>query len=366
MVWSWTAGRSPTDGCTGSGWSGRRSPTRSRWCATSARCRRRSTRSRSGRSRRRTTGVADADLQRLVDDGAILRTHALRPTWHFVAPDDIGWIQALTGPRVHAFNAYYYRQFGIDDETSRRKTNALIADALAGGNHLTRKELAAALAAGGFPATGIKLAYVVMRAELERLIVNGPMRGKQHTYALVEERAPRRADAVAGDEALAELTGRFFTTHGPATVKDFAWWSSLTVAQIKARAGAGRRPAERRDGRGQDRVVRPGRRRRARAGVHGCCRATTNTSWPTATRSSRSTSTGSRPRPDRYTDNMLFHPIVRDGQVVGFWRRLVKGKGLALELELARALPAGDRRALDEELARHEAFAGVPVEVAYV
>ena len=87
-------------------------------------------------------------MQRLVDDGAILRTHALRPTWHFVAAADIGWIQALTAPRVHAFNGYYYRQHGVDDELAAR-TNQIIVAALRGGNHLTRPELAAALAASG-------------------------------------------------------------------------------------------------------------------------------------------------------------------------------------------------------------------------
>src|SRR5262249_14087154 len=89
----------------------------------------------------RTPGAGDAAIQRLLDDGAILRTHALRPTWHFVAAEDIAWIQALTGPRVHVFNGYYNRMHGIDAETAAH-TNKLITDALRGGNHLTRKELA--------------------------------------------------------------------------------------------------------------------------------------------------------------------------------------------------------------------------------
>ena len=192
----------------------------------------------------RTAGFDVADVRKLVDEGAIVRTHALRPTWHFLAPEDLGWIQALTGPRVHAFNAYYYRKFGIDADSSAH-TNALITGALRGGNHLTRKELAELVGA-----TGIKLAYVVMHAELDGLIVNGPMRGKQHTYALAAERIPAPR-ALSGDEALAELTRRYFSTHGPATIKDFVWWSSLTVAQIKRGPGPGR------FGAGHDRDQRP-------------------------------------------------------------------------------------------------------------
>ena len=179
----------------------------------------------------RTSGFDDAGMQRAIDEGRILRTHVLRPTWHFVAATDILWIQALTAPRVHAFNASYYRGHGLDDQHAARAAKAF-TEVLRGGNHLTRKELSAALAKVGIDATGNRLAYIVMRAELDGLIANGAMRGKQHTYALISERAP---DAVTmePDEALAELTRRYFTSHGPATVKDFSWWSSLTATQIR-------------------------------------------------------------------------------------------------------------------------------------
>src|SRR6266508_2948519 len=90
----------------------------------------------------RAGGVADAAVDRAFADGAILRTHVLRPTWHFVAPADIRWMLELTAPRVHALNAYYYRQLGLDDAVFER-CNALLAGALQGGVHLTRKQLAA-------------------------------------------------------------------------------------------------------------------------------------------------------------------------------------------------------------------------------
>jgi len=179
----------------------------------------------------RTAGFNDDAVRRAVDDGAIIRTHALRPTWHFVAAADIAWIQALTGPRVHAFNAYYYRTHGMTPALVSQSNEVIVA-ALAGGVTLTRAELADALAEAGIPATGNKLAYHVILAELEGLIVNGPMRGKQHTYALLDARVPA-AVRFTPDDALAELTRRYFNSHGPATVKDFAWWSSLTVTQIR-------------------------------------------------------------------------------------------------------------------------------------
>lgn len=166
----------------------------------------------------RTSGFDDTGVQRLIDDGSIVRTHALRPTWHFVAASDLRWIQAVTGPRVHAFNAYYYRQMGIDADLAAKAAD-LMMEALAGGTYLTRKELGAVLGSGGLEATGNRLAYLVMHAELEAQICNGPMRGKQQTYALVSERIPPSA-VPSGEEGLALLIERYFRSHGPATLKD--------------------------------------------------------------------------------------------------------------------------------------------------
>ena len=179
----------------------------------------------------RSAGADDAAVQAALDAGTILRTHALRPTWHFVAPEDVRWIQALTGPRVRQISRYYERRSGIDDDLVARAT-AVMAGALRGGNHLTRPSCRTRWRVAGIEATGNRLAYLVMAAELAAVIVNGVLRGKQHTYALLDERVPP-TPALDPDEALAELTRRYFTSHGPATVKDFAWWSSLTLTQIR-------------------------------------------------------------------------------------------------------------------------------------
>jgi hypothetical protein len=179
----------------------------------------------------RTTGLLDATLDQALADGTIVRTHALRPTWHFVLPEDIRWLQQVTGPRVHAFNAYYYRQFELDDALLETCAT-LIGDALTGGNQLTRRQVAGLLAGAGVIASGPRLAYILMYAELEQIVCSGALAGRQHTYGLLDERAPE-ARILDPDEALAELTLRYFTSHGPATVKDFRWWSSLTVSEIQ-------------------------------------------------------------------------------------------------------------------------------------
>ncbi len=179
----------------------------------------------------RTDGLTYAEVQREFDAGTFLRTHILRPTWHFVAAADLRWIQAVTAARVQQLNGTIYRQQGLGP-TERDRALELIMNALTGGACLTRTELGRVLAA-----EGPRLAYLIMNAELEGVICSGPMRGAQHTYALVSERVGHSADGDAG-----ELAYRFFAGHGPASVKDFARWSSLTLTQChRAVEAAGNR-----------------------------------------------------------------------------------------------------------------------------
>lgn len=170
-----------------------------------------------------------ADLDPLLNSGELLRTHVLRPTWHFVAPEDIRWLLQLTGPRVLGINASMYRQLGLDEVTLARSLE-VITQALQGGRHLTRAELGEALQEVNIAGTsGQRLTYVVMHAEQHGVICSGPRRGKQFTYALLDEWVPPASERTR-DEALAELTRRYFLSHGPATVYDFANWSGLTLS----------------------------------------------------------------------------------------------------------------------------------------
>lgn len=294
----------------------------------------------------RTRGVDDAGVQRLIDDGAIVRTHALRPTWHFVAAADLRWIQAVTGPRVHAFNAYYYRQLGIDSDLAAKAADIMMA-ALAGGTHLTRKELGAALNSAGIEATGIRLGYLVMYAELEAQICNGPMRGKQQTYALVSERVPE-APPLDADEGLARLVERYFRSHGPATIKDLAWWSSLTVAQIKRGLSLVEGLASF-DGfyYFPSSSVAPADGVFALQGYDEYVVAYSESKWVFNLAGKRFA----------LNENALMHPLMVDGQLAGFWRRTVRPAEIVVSLpeELRAHAPAFDRYA---------AFAGLPLTVA--
>ena len=154
----------------------------------------------------RSTGLTEADVERAFAAGEILRTHVLRPTWHFVAPKDILWLLELTRPRVQALSAFGVRREQLDAETFRRAHGAFV-QALQGGQQLTRNELGVRLREAGIEAQGTRLAHILMRAELEALICSGVPRGKQHTYALLDERVPP-ARRLTREKALGELTCR--------------------------------------------------------------------------------------------------------------------------------------------------------------
>jgi|SRR5579864_8372754 len=187
----------------------------------------------------RMRGANDRSLEAAFDRGEILRTHVLRPTWHFVAPDDIGWLQQLTGPRVKATTQSYTRRLGLD-EPMLAWCESMLTRALEGGGSLTRAEVGAAVQIGDSAVLG----QLLMRAELDGLVCSGPPRGREHTYMLLEERleatrslaarnpAPAARSRTA-EEALAELTWRYFSSHGPALVSDCVWWSSLPAREVK-------------------------------------------------------------------------------------------------------------------------------------
>ena len=180
----------------------------------------------------RTRGTTEAEVDRLFDAGAILRTHVLRPTWHFVLPEDVRWLLELTGPRINRALGARHRELGLDRQIVSRSL-AAFEKALGGGRQLTRPELGEVLSAAGILPDGQRLPHLLMGAELEGLVTSGPRRGRQFTYALLAERAPN-ARILDRRDAMAELARRYFCSHGPAQLQDFVWWSGLTVSDARS------------------------------------------------------------------------------------------------------------------------------------
>lgn len=300
----------------------------------------------------RVTGATDATLDAAFNAGEVLRTHVLRPTWHLVTPADLRWLLQLTASRVHARNARLYGQFEIDGRLASRSQRA-IARALEGRQFLTRDELARALAAGGIRAAGMQLAYILMRAELDAVICSGPRHGRQFTYGLLDERAPQgKRQSLPRDEALAELARRYFTSHGPATAADCAWWSGLTIKDVLAGATDA----------GLDRETIDGR-----------------TYWSretTTSRRARASSVYLLPNYDEYLVSYRHgktaapplraafpHHLVISGVIAGSWRRVAARTRVNIELRAFRSLTRTERASLDIAARAFGAFASLPVTV---
>lgn len=181
----------------------------------------------------RTQNPDQAELAALLDEGTVLRTHVLRPTWHFVRAEDAGWLLDLTRPRVQRVTGQQLRTTHGLDERAIGTAVAAVTQALASRGHLTRAQLAEELRDRGIGGSGQMLMILLAHAELDGLICSGPIAGGEHTYALMAERvpAPRRLGRA---EALAELALRYFTGHGPATERDLAYWATLTLTDVRA------------------------------------------------------------------------------------------------------------------------------------
>ncbi len=172
------------------------------------------------------------DIEKEISEGKIVRTWALRGTLHFLAGKDTRWILELLAPGIIAGLARRYKELELNT-AAFRKTNSILAKSLSGNKHLTRNELKTIVEKNGISCAGQRLTFILHRASLDRVICFGVTRGKEQTHALFEEMIPE-AKQKGREESLAELTRRYFTSHGPATIQDYMWWSGLSANDAKA------------------------------------------------------------------------------------------------------------------------------------
>jgi hypothetical protein len=306
----------------------------------------------------RTRGATDEQVEAAFAAGRILRTHVVRPTWHFVLPADIRWLLTATAPRVQARCAYRYKQLGLEAATLRRGDRALAA-ALCGGVDLTRAEAAAVLTAAGVDVEGQRLPYLLMHAELEAVVCSGPRRGKQHTWALLEERAPGARD-LPRDEALAELARRYFTSHGPATARDFATWASLTLAEVNAAVAAAGTDLRREELGGLVFWTGAGESLRAPAPHSPTVRLVQGYDEYIMGHTETKSVIAPPDRPWSAADRPLANLVVLlDGRIAGYWRRALTRAEAVLDIAPLDRFDDAQREALEAEAARYAAFLGL-------
>jgi hypothetical protein len=303
--------------------------------------------------------AVDADIERELTVGHIIRTHVLRPTWHFVAPEDLRWMLALTAPRVKAFMASYNRKLQLTPDVFRR-SHATIAKALEGGKHLTRSELRVPLERSGIGTIPTqRLAHLMMEAELDGVICSGARRGKQFTYALVDERVPA-APPRDRDDALLELTRRYFRARGPATSRDFAWWSGLAMADVKRGIDIAGRELERLT------VGEQAFWSTTDAKPH---RGTKNTAHLLPNYDEYFIGFKDRSAGAQRLGNaaivtggsaLIAHIVIVGGQLVGGWRRRLEKSHVEVTLDLLTRLPAAEQDLIAAAALRFGRFVGLP------
>jgi hypothetical protein len=239
-----------------------------------------------------------------------------------------------------------------------------MARALSGGHFATRAELATVLARAGIDASGQRLAHIVMEAELDALVISGPRRGRQFTYALLEERVPP-APARGREASLAELVRRYFTSHGPATVKDFVWWSGLTTKETKEGLALAGDALERTVIDGLDCWFEAGslagRTVKRPASPHVFLLSNYD-EIGIAYKDRGFTPMLARPQELGASFALPFpHQLMIDGAWVGAWQRVPGAKSVGVDVLPYRPLTRDERRAIAAVSKRYATFLGVPV-----
>jgi hypothetical protein len=173
----------------------------------------------------RVLNSTDQIVESFIDKGEIIRTHILRPTWHFVSADDIFWMLQLTAPHIKSAVISWNKAIGLSESTVKR-SNRILEQVLSKEMCMTREEIVIELNKANIKTEKNRLSHILICAELDGIVCSGKIKGGKQTYALLHDRVSKR-DVLSRDEALFRLSTRYIKSHGPATVKDFIWWSGL-------------------------------------------------------------------------------------------------------------------------------------------
>lgn len=307
----------------------------------------------------RAPGTTDCDVEAAIAEKAIVRTWALRGTLHLLPAKDVRWILALIAPRVTPNYAGACRRLALTEDLIAR-SQAVLANCLAGGRCLTRPEVFEALEAAGIPLGENRGSYILYRAALDRVICQANRRGKEFTFTVLDEWTPGGV-ALDGDDALAELTRRYFSSHGPATERDFAWWSGLTFSAVRAGIAMIRSELVEVVSEGQSHWM-------SASGGTDCCPSSEAYLLP----GFDEFMLGYRDRggaiPERFRESLkpangVFTPIiVIDGRVVGTWRRTANARAIKVEITPFAPLSGAQTEAIAVAAERFCAFHGKPWE----
>jgi hypothetical protein len=301
----------------------------------------------------RMPGTTEEQIEKAIGDGKIIRTHVLRPTWHLASPDDIHWMLQLTARHIKPLIKSRDKELELTEKIYT-KSNGIIEKALSGNKHLTREELMTELSHHKIKADGVRASHIMLRAELEGIVCNGKLKGKTHTYRLLDEliKSPKK---ITHEEALAKLALIYFSSHAPATVKDFSWWSGLSLTDSKTALESikNKLTAEKI---GEELYWLP-------AAFHLNLNKKTTAHFLPAfdeyiiSYKDRTASLALDHQPVAFTANGIFRPILLlDGQGIGIWSRSIKKETVIIETTFFKAPSKSAHLLLEKEAKVYGAF----------
>lgn len=306
----------------------------------------------------RLPNATDTSIEAALDAGELVRTHVLRATWHIVSGQDVRWMLALTSKYIKASAAIRDREMGIDSALYTR-TNNLIAKALEGGKNLTREEIMQELEKGGVETNSSRAVHFMMNAEQDGIVCNGVMKGKKQTYALLDEKV-KPGLVLSREEALANLAGRYFSSHAPATLHDFHWWSGLPMSEARLGLESIKRSLESFESGGKTYFM-------SENAQHAAAPESSVFFLPafdeyTVSYKDRSTVFDPQWHKNAITSNGIFKPIiVRDGLVIGIWKRTVQKNKLVVDVEFFDPADSLELGVMEKAVAGFGKFLGLEV-----
>ena len=312
----------------------------------------------------RTPGSTEAQVEAAIASGAVVRSWPMRGTLHFVPPRDLGWMLSLTSARTIQSTETRRRTLGLSHADIERVREVAQRE-LGGGRVLGRDALLAAFDAAGVSTASQRGYHLLLHLGITQTIVFGPLAvgpggGRQQTFVLLDEwvPAPRRLER---EEALGEFALRYFAAHGPATVRDFAWWTSMTLADARLGLSVARDGLEELFVDDVSYFLTPSsgasaataRAVHALPGFDEYLLGYQDRSAPLAAEHAERVVPGK---------NGLFLPtIVVGGEVVGTWRRTLGSRGVTVEAQPFGTLGVTAARGFDAAVARYARFLGRPL-----
>ncbi len=303
------------------------------------------------------TGLSEAEVIAAVEKREIVRTWPQRGTLHYVASEDVGWMTALSAPRLVLGAKRRHEDLGLSEAILVR-AKELFGQALEGGKTFTRPQMLELLEADGISTQGGRGYHILWFAAQTGQLYVGPMLAKQQTFGLVQD-LPVSQRHMSREESVVELAKRYFTARGPATVQDFMWWSGLTAVEAKAGLAANSASLRSENYNGRDYWFAIGTQTPSEiprgmllAGFDEYVLGYKDRSLHIADEHFE------RVLPGR---NGVFMPtIVVDGHVVGLWKRTIKKARVELVLEYLESADKSAEAAVTAAAEHYADFLGLP------